>query len=235
MSKLRALDLLPVIEQSVVPAEAPVWPRSAPARAWSYICDGLVFGCVPGRKGKRVPYCVYGPGTWFGDPVISRNRSTLEYVCLTKAEILQIPFGAALDAFENEPEYSRFVARLTSWRAQRHEELLSLLRVEDLALRVALSLAMLADDLLHNASHLRRTSASSQDHLEIPIKQSLLASMCGLSRGVFSVNASKLVEAGWCQVRYARMTLVNLKAWEIFLDDHRANGLGLGQPLPDAA
>lgn len=221
-----------MIEHSVVPAKAPVWPRSGSTRAWGYIADGLVFGCVVGRKGKLVPYCVYGPGTWFGDPVISRNRSMLEYVSLTNAQILQIPSGAALDAFENEPEYSRFIGRLISWRGQRHEEMLSLHRVENLAVRVALSLAMLADDLTNNASHVRQTSANSLGQLDVPIKQSLLASLCGLSRGVFSVHANKLVEAGWCQVRYAKVTLLNLKAWEVFLDDHRAKGLGLGEPLP---
>jgi CRP/FNR family cyclic AMP-dependent transcriptional regulator len=229
ISKLRTLDLLPAIKRSVFSTEASVWSHSAPFRTWSYICEGLVFGCVVGRKGKLVPYFLYGPGTWFGDPVISRNRSMLEYVCLSKAQILQIPFEAAHDAFENEPEYSRFVARLLGWRGQRHEELLSLLRLESPALRVALSLAMLADDLVNSASHLRRPAANSPDHLEIPLNQSLLASMCGLSRGIFSVHANKLVEAGWCQVRYARITLVNLKAWEIFLDDHRSKGLGLGQ------
>ena len=138
---------------------------------------------------------------------------------------------AALDAFENEPEYSRFVARLISWRVQRHAEQLSLQRIENLVLRVALCLAMLADDLVNSASHLRLGFASSLDHFEIPIKQSLLASLCGLSRGVFSIHANKLVEAGCCQVRYARMTLVNLKAWEKYLEDHRSNGLGLGKSL----
>ena len=105
---------------------------------------------------------------------------------------------------------------------------MTLMRTGSPELRVVMGLALLAEALNSSSSHL--PTSELDDSLEIPLKQSLLAAMCGVSRGVFSVCAQQVAEAGWLDVNYATVKLTHIKTWGHFSRKYRQNRLNKSKP-----
>ena len=227
-SEQRVIQMLPGIGGRSFAAHEILWPRGQAQQPWTHVLSGLVCASIPEQDGGFNPIAIYGPGTWFGEAAfLSHRPSALEYVCLTPVRALQVPFEITLGAFENDPAFARYMARLVTWRDQQHGEKLTLMRIGSPAQRVVLGLALLAEAMLSNSSHLPGTRLD--DSLEIPLKQALLASLCGVTRGVLSVCLKQLAAAGWCHVHYATVTLRRLKTWGSFSDAQRHNRLSLSK------
>lgn len=229
LSEQRVLGVLPNVRSQPFEADALIWPKGATLQPWTYIQSGLVCAGLPEQDGGFTPLNIYGPDTWFGEAAILNSQpSTLEYVCLTPVRVLSLPFADAQEAFEAEPEFCRYMARLVTWRDQQHQEMLALMRTGSPELRVVMGLALFAEALNSSSSHL--PTSELDDSLEIPLKQSLLAGLCGVSRGVFSVGAQQLVEAGWLGVNYATVNLMHIKTWGRFSRKYRQNRLNRSKP-----
>jgi CRP-like cAMP-binding protein len=224
LSEQRVLRVLPSVRSQAFEVDALIWPKGATLQPWTHILSGLVCAGLPEQDGGFTPLNIYGSDTWFGGAAILNNQpSTLEYVCLTPVRVISLPFADTQEAFEAEPEFSRYLARLVTWRDQQHVDMLTLMRTGSPELRVVMGLALLAEALNCSSSHL--PTSELDDSLEIPLKQSLLAAMCGVSRGVFSVCVQQLVEAGWLSVNYAAVNLMHIKTWGNFSHAHRHNRL----------
>ena len=206
-----------------------VWPKGASLQPWSHLLSGIVCACVPDADGGFNPVSIYGPGAWFGEEaILTGQASAVEYVCLTPAHVVMIPLTEAQKAFACDAEFSRYIARLVHWRSQQQTEMLSLMRMGSPALRVVMGLAHFSEAMASSSSHLPHFEF--EDTLDIPLKQSLLASMCGVSRGIFSVCVKQLAAAGLLQLNYATVCLLSLKTWGRFSETHRQNRLNLVKP-----
>jgi len=95
-------------------------------------------------------------------------------------------------------------------------------------LRVVMGLAMFAQTLHNSPSQLAATGLDAS--LEIPLKQSLLASMCGVSRGIFSECVQQLAVADFIRLNYATLTLFNLRVWHRFANNTRHHISKLSMP-----
>jgi CRP-like cAMP-binding protein len=153
--------------------------------------------------------------------LLNGRASAVEYICLTPARVVSVRYADALRAFEQDSEFSRYIARLVIWRGQQHAEMLALMRVGSPSLRVVMGLALLTEAIVSNSSHLPRYDLDAS--LQIPLKQALLASMCGVSRGIFSVCLQQLAASGWLRVDYATVELQSIKTWSKFAHAHRHN------------
>lgn len=233
LSDQRVTRMLVASKSETFAVDQVVWPKGASLQPLTLIVTGLVCACVPDADGGLNPVNIYGPGAWFGEAaILNHQASSVEYVCLSPARVVAIPLAEALDAFECEAEFSRYIARLVTWRSQQHAEMLTLMRTGSPALRVVMGLALFAEAMASSSSHLPHFEL--EDSLDIPLKQSLLASMCGVSRGIFSVCVKQLAAAGLLRVNYATVALVGLKTWGRFSNAHRQSRLNLVKPSMQA-
>ena len=233
LSEQRVLRLLPDTESLTLEVGAVMWPHGAQRQPLAHIITGLVSASVPDHGTGRTPLSIYGPDTWFGETaMLNRQASTLDYVCLTPTRVLTISNGEALDAFQNEPEFARYIARLVSWRHQQHSEMLALLKIGGPQLRVVMGLALFAEAQHSGSSH--TPTSSMHGSLEIPLKQLLLASMFCVSRGIISVCLRELAAAGWLRVNYATVTLTDTQTWGNFARIYRQEQGNVAKPsMPD--
>jgi hypothetical protein len=84
----------------------------------------------------------------------------------------------------------------------------------DLAIALKLGSPIMRTILgLAQIAHALSASAQGATALDVPIKQSLIAAMCGVSRTSLSNYLQGLQVAGWVRVHYSRLELVNPGAW----------------------
>lgn len=222
ISEQRLLRILTNLQVRSLDPEHIIDRNGTRPAAFTHVLDGLVSVGVPDEKGGVIPIHILGPGTWFGvDAVLNPLGLAMETVCLTPTRLLVMPLADATEAFENEPKFSQYLAQLMSWRSRRHTEMLTLMRLGSPQLRVVMGLALFAEAL--HASNCHLPTNELEDYQQIPLKQSLLASMCGVSRGVFSECVQQLAAAGWIRLNYAMLDLARVRVWHKFSNNHRNN------------
>lgn len=222
LSEQRVLRVLPNIKVQSLDPDHVICRKGFRPEAFSHVLSGLVCAGAPDRDGSITPIHILGPGTWFGvDAVLNLQAVALETICLTPVRILDMPLADATEAFECEPKFSQYLAQLMSWRNQQHTERLTLMRLGSPQLRVVMGLALFAEALHNSNSHL--PTSDLDDFQEIPLKQSLLASMCGVSRGIFSECVQQLAAADWIRLNYATLALSRVRVWHKFSNKHRNN------------
>lgn len=229
LSDERAVRMLQVAQSETFAVDQVIWPKGASLQPWTFIISGLVCAGIPDADGGHKPVNIYGADTCFGeDSLLTGQASQVQYVSLTPVRVLCIPYAEALDAFEQDAQFSRYMARLVVWREQHHVEMLSLMLIGNPTLRVVMGLALFAESMLSSSSHLPHFEFD--DTLELPLKQAVLAAMCGVSRGIFSVAVKQLAAAGWLNLNYATVNVCHIKAWSLFLRTYRQNRLNVLNP-----
>lgn len=211
-SDQRVLQVLPRLRSQDFEESDIILRKGAEVPSLLYLCRGMIGAGLPTPGQSCQPLKIFGQGTWFAETaLLTGDRASWEYTALTSCRVLAIPMEDAANAFAQDLEFSRFMARLTAWRNQQNQELSALQQHGNPQLRVVLGLALLTEALHNSASHLP-TSGLGVD-LDIPLNQSLLASLCGVSRGIFSDCVQQLAEAGWLTPKYATLTLRQVATW----------------------
>lgn len=228
ISEPRLLRMLPNLQVQSFDSDHVICPQGCRNEAFTHILTGLVGSGVPDRDGTITPIHIGGQGTWFGaDAILNPQAVSLETICLTPVRVLLMPLADAEDAFENEPRFAQYLAQLLSWRNQRLIERLTLMRLGSPQLRVVMGLALFAEALHCSSSHL--PTSEFEDSQLIPLKQSLLASMCGVSRGIFSECVQQLAASGWMRLNYATVALTRVQVWHKF-SNHLRNNRHINKP-----
>ena len=226
-SETRVSQLLPLIELRQF--ESGEYFGQGVLAPLTCILSGLVgAGQVSRTNDGFTPASFHGLGTWLGGgEMLNPPIAGQDYLCLAPTRLLIIPQQAALEAFEKEAEFSRYIARQQAWRKQWQADMRYLLTGADPAPRVIFGLAMLAEALNSSYSHL--AVYLPEGPLTIPVKQTLLASLCCVSRGVFSSTAQQLADAAVLQVNYASTQLLSTKAWLNLSSQYRQDKAACGQ------
>jgi CRP-like cAMP-binding protein len=165
------------------------------------------------------PFCVHPQGDWFGETDVVRNSpSTCEYVCLTDVRLKQIPGSLIRAALQSEPQFEHLVLQIMAARHQRVLNFTTLSRIHTSELRVILGLTLLVNSLQSAELALPAFAAPASDRtIELPIKQSILASLCGVSRSALSIALRHPIDAGLCKAHYGRIVFMQLRVWEKLL------------------
>lgn len=222
ISDRRVVEVLPTIVGGSYHGDEVIWPKGDVGQPWSYIFSGIVCGCLLDQDGAYQVICLYGPGAWIGEnSVINNEAAALEYVCMSDVRLMHVPIAVAQDAYMHEGDFSRFVGRLAATRSQLKSELLQLMRTGSTAQRVVCSLALHAETFIEAAPQSTRYMNESQ--LTLPLKQAMLASLCGVSRSAFSTCIKQLADAGWCTVQYSALSLHKTKTWSHFAKVRHGN------------
>lgn len=214
------LEYLPRLKSQTYPADAIILRRGDMPQCWTHIVSGLVGVVVPEAREKLTPINVLGDGAWFGEAdIFSEQPATMEYVSLTPTRVLCMPIEDMQSAFLHQPEFARYLARLNAWRSRQQSEMLALMRSNNPQLRVVMGIGLIAQALLNSASHL--PGYEPENGLEIPLKQGLLASICGVSRGVFSGSIQQLAANDLLEVSYSTLKVLRLKDWARLPENYR--------------
>lgn len=230
LGRSHALEMLPRVKVAGFDPREVIWSKGGEVAAWTYVISGLVSAGVPIKEGGRIQVNIYGQRTWFGEEaLLNRYPSSLEYVCLTSVRAVTIPAADTLAAFRSEPEFARYIALLMAWRSRQNAEMIVLMKQGSPPLRVVMGLALFAEALQYNSSR-PPTEGPEGTSVEIPVKQSVVASVCGVSRGVFSEIVQQLASAGWLRVDYATLELRSVRTWLRFSLKHRQTRMNVTKP-----
>jgi CRP/FNR family cyclic AMP-dependent transcriptional regulator len=230
LSESCVLRMLPNAKMVAYDSQEVIWSKGEDVAAWTYIISGLVGASVPIREGGCIQVNIYGGRTWFGEEaLLNRYPSSLDYVCLTPVRAVRVPAVDTLAAFQDEPEFARYIALLTAWRSRQNSEMIVLMKQGSPALRVVMGLALFAEALQYSSSR-PPTEGPDGGSVEIPVKQSVVASACGVSRGVFSEVVQQLASADWLHVDYRTLELRSVQSWLRFSLKHRKTRMNITKP-----
>jgi CRP/FNR family cyclic AMP-dependent transcriptional regulator len=210
-----------------------IWAKGSMIQSWQFIIHGLVSAAIPTANSDSTPISVYGDGAWFGEQtIINRKPSYAAYVCLIPTEVLSMPAERFDQLFLEDAGFARFVAKLVAWRVQKTSETLMLMKLGNPCLRVVMGLAQFAEALSYRSE--RPPTIGFGDGLEIPIPQSTLASLCGVSRTLFSEYAQALANDQWLKLSYGKLEVLSPLAWHSFAQRQRALDIGhLAPTMPE--
>jgi CRP/FNR family cyclic AMP-dependent transcriptional regulator len=230
-SERRILDVLPRMSIRSFDAGDVIWEKGSPVQSWYCVMSGYVAASVPLDSAGRMPVHIFGQHTWFGEQsILSRSTSAMEYGCLTPVEVIGMDKIHLEAAFACEPDFVRFLVGLVTWRVQQHSEMLMLMRLGSSSLRVVMGLAQLAEAIRHGQEASPAQNVSTMESVEIPIPQELIASLCGVSRTLFSEYLQHLARAGWVKVRYGAIELTSAETWRVFAQRQRESQRVVSRP-----
>lgn len=213
------------ISQNLIPATARrmsvasydegqvIWQCGQEIDRWLWILSGIVVGAVPADDdGLGLPIMVYGRSTWFGEQsILTGNATQLEFKCLSDVEVVSIPSDLLLELASQDAALSGFLARLSAWRGQKQSDSLVVMRLGTPATRIVMGLAQIAEGL--RSSWDMPSQCLDQEMIEVPIKQGVLAQLCGVSRTVFSECILELQLGHWLEVSYGRLCIHKPQTW----------------------
>lgn len=202
-------------------AQHAIWARGAEVQSWQFIISGLVAATTPTQEERSVPITIYGADSWFGEkPILNRMPARFEYVCLSETQVLVMPVTVFQRLFDTEPGFSRYLAKLTTWRAQRSAEMLTLMKLGNPPLRVVMGIAQFAEALASRSE--RPPTVGLDGGIAIPVSQAVVAQLCGVSRAGFSEHVQPLALDGWLSISYGRIELLSISTWQRFSSTRRA-------------
>ncbi len=230
-SERRILEVLPRMSIRSFDAGDVIWEKGAPVQSWYCVMSGYVAASVPLDSAGRMPVHIFGQHAWFGEQsILSGSTSAMEYGCLTPVEVIGMDKAQLESAFAYEPDFVRFLVRLVTWRVQQHSEMLMLMRLGSSSLRVVMGLAQLAEAIRYGQEPSPVQIRGVVESVDIPIPQELIASLCGVSRTLFSEYLQHLARAGWVKVRYGAIELRSAETWRVFVQRQRESQRVVSRP-----
>ena len=189
-----------------------IYSRGQEVTHWCYVINGTVGASVVAGKGDISLTQIYPSGSWFGEQCILNNKPSFsDFICLSDVDLLVIPTPLFSETFENVPEFMKNICYLLAWREQLKEEMLTILKTGTAEHKTIVSLAYLVESLSFQLS--RPTKIPTPSTLFVHGKQHMLASLCGVSRSVFSALVQRLIESNFLSSQYGRLEFHKIAAW----------------------
>lgn len=219
-----ALQMAAFIKISSFEEGQVIWAKGSKINSWNFIITGLVTASLESPRGTLMPISIYGEGSWFGEQsIINRKTSYADFVCLASTEVMHISSDIVLETMETQPTYALYLTRLMAWRVQKTSEMLMLMKFGNPCLRVVMGLSQFAEALFYHSD--RPPTIGFGQGVEIPVKQKVLADLCGVSRTIFSEFVQKLAAAGWISISYGKLEILQLQNWHQFSNKQRERKL----------
>lgn len=229
LSNETAFKVAQTLVYSSLDACDPIWPANNSADAWRFIISGFAAAVTRVTNEANVAHNIYGPETWLCEQhILNATPSSIQYVCITDVELMNMPAATFLKLLDHEPSFATYMARLTSWRAQRDAEILVLVKAGNPALRTVIGLGMFFEAIA--AKSQRPVTEDLATTLTLPVKQHILAQLCGVSRTSLWDTMRRLEEDGWLKVHYGRLELLALPAWRAVMRRRRESRSANMQP-----
>lgn len=221
LSNRLAMEVSQNVKVASYEAQQVVWSKGAEVDSLQLIISGLITEFVPAVKIKSTFIDLFWEGRWFGEQhVINGTRSMSDYVCLVPTDVLKIPVATVRQILDVDLGFTRRMLELSAWRNQNTLERLVLVRHGNPSLRIVVGLSLFAEAQMHYAS--RSTVSKVPANVEVFVSQSLLASLFGVSRTLFSNVLHTLCKHKLLYTSYKKIVFVSLDAWGLFAKRHRS-------------
>ena len=202
-----------------------IYLKGARPDAWKFIIAGLVAESVDSPQGALMPISIYGEGAWFGEQsIINSNPSYADFVCISSTEVMSVSHELVHELMAAQPAFVLYLSRLMAWRSQQTSEMLTLIKFGSPCLRVVMGLSHFAEEImcLPTCEIDPEPREFPETGVEIPVKQKLLADLCGVSRTIFSEYVQKLASEGWLRISYGKLEILCPENWLKFSGKQRA-------------
>ncbi len=103
-----------------------------------------------------------------------------------------------------------------------------LMKLGNPCLRVVMGLAQFAEALAYRSE--RPPTVAFGEGVEIPIAQTTLASLCGVSRTLFSEDVQQLAQQEWLKLHYGKLEILNIATWLRFARRQREDNVNTLNP-----
>ena len=233
ISHEKALQLAMSVKISSYDEGHVIYLKGSKPDAWKFIISGLVAESVDSPHGTLMPISIYGEGTWFGEQsIVNETPSYADFVCISSTEVMSIASETVQELMATQADFVLYLTRLMAWRSQQTSEMLTLIKFASPCLRVVMGLSHFAEELTFHAP---LTDAKNPNHgVEIPVKQKLLADLCGVSRTIFSEYVQKLATEGWLRISYGKLEILSVHNWLEFSNKQRSRKFNnLNPAFPD--
>jgi CRP-like cAMP-binding protein len=218
LSDIAARTVQPRLRPHSYETGTPVWKRGGSIDGWTLVVSGMVGKSIDAGKGNAASLGIYGQGVWFGEQAILSGRPSMaDYICLVDTDLLTLPKTVVEALLKTDQAFGEHMAKLVSRRLVTSSEALALHKTGTSCAKVIIGLAQLAGEL---TSELEEQRA---DRAFVPIPQGSLASICGVSRTVFSNFVLQLERQGWIELSYGGVEFLRLANWLKLLDAQQAN------------
>ena len=206
-----------------------IWTKGAEITSWHFIVKGMVAAAMPVSETVSIPVGIYGPKTWFGEQaIINKKPSYANYLCLTPVNVISLDAEIVLTLLERDAGFAKYVAKLMSWRAQISSETLMLMKLGSPPFRVVMGICQFAETLAYSGD--RPPTIGFGEGVEIPVKQEVIAALCGVSRSRFSTLIQQLASSGWLRISYGSIEILALETWQKFSNLQRRRTMGRLDP-----
>jgi CRP/FNR family cyclic AMP-dependent transcriptional regulator len=196
-----------------------IWRKGSHVNCWSAVINGLISAFVQSPNKPDLHISLYGEGDWFGEQsIITEKPSDSSFRCLTSVDLIQLPAECLLQLLFEENHFGAKVAKMSAWRLQRTSELLMISRSGSPLIKTVLGIAQISEVVLENAAN---THPDPTSNLLLPINQSVLASLCGLSRSRLSNIINMLEDKEFVSLEYSRLVIRYPYAWQAFASRFR--------------
>ncbi|ARV20636.1 cAMP-activated global transcriptional regulator CRP [Curvibacter sp. AEP1-3] len=198
-----------------------IWRKGQTISHWCTIINGLVSCSLIDEEKRDIHVALFNENAWFGEhAILSEKPSFANYRCLVSVDTLQIEAGCIREMLSTELAFATKLAKVLAWRMQRTSEMLMLFRMGNPALRSVIGISQFAEALAYDSD--RPSAMEIGSKVSISINQSVLASLCGVSRSRFSSVLHSLENKGWLRLEYGTIEILNLPAWHSFAASKRS-------------
>lgn len=224
LSNRLALEVSQSVKIASYEAQQVIWNKGDEVDSLQLIISGLVTEFVPAQKIKSTFIDLYWEGRWFGEQhVINGTRAISDYVCLVPTDVLKIPVATVRQILDVDLGFTRRLLALAAWRNQNTLERLILVRHGNPNMRIVVGLTLFAESQIHYA--MRSAHSKVPTSVEVYVSQSLLASLLGVSRTLFSNALHAMCREKLLFTSYKKIVFVSLPAWTAFAQRHRRTRL----------
>jgi CRP-like cAMP-binding protein len=177
-----------------------------PSTSWMGVADGLLKVSVVNRAGKVIMFTGVPRGGWIGEgAVIKRELRRYDIVAMRETRLIHIPSTTVRWLLDTSIEFNHVMLGQVNERLSQYIAMVEIDRLDDPVARVAKSLATLFNPVLY--PHM--TAA-------VPLSQTELGELVGLSRQSISAALKQLGALGHITTEYGGVVVKDLQALRNF-------------------
>lgn len=177
-----------------------ICPEGVSAQHWVGVLDGMVKVDTVSGDGRGTTLIGVSSGGWLGEGALLKHETRpYEVIALRDSWIALMPAATFDWLFDTSLEFNHFLVRQLNARLGQFVAIVESYRIQTTTAQVAVCVAELFNPSL--------CSVSSD---ELRISQGEIARLCGLSRQVASRALHELEHAGFLQMQYGAIRVLNL-------------------------
>lgn len=182
---------------------------------WYFIINGLLSAALKSHDESSTSLALLGSGTWFGEYSIINSKPCLwDYVALQDCDLLVLPGKVFTEILESDAGFSLYITKSLAWRSHHVGEMLILMKLGNPPLRVMMGISQFVAALAYKNE--RPPTIAFGEGVRIPLNQTMLSDLCGVSRSIFSGVIQHLVKKEIIRVSYGELEIYSIRPWMQF-------------------